>query len=91
MYDILTPNTRAAGRAAMPPSTAAIDRRQNPRPEILRIALTLPPSHHRSQHLALLEANHTFPRSGIPFSDSTQPGYALESRLRVNRHGKVEE
>ena len=79
LVDVRHTHPKHAGRR--PRRHAAIDRRQNPRPKILRIALTLPPSHRLPQHLVVLEANHTFPRSGIPFSDSTQPGYALVCSL----------
>ena len=62
-----------------PRRQATIDRRQNPRPQLLRIALSLPPNHRCPQHLAVREANHTLPCAGIPFSDSSQYGYALGS------------
>src|ERR1700704_3952770 len=77
MYDTLTRNTEATARAAIPPSTA----HQNPRPQALRIALTLPPSHRPPQHRLVWPANPTFPRAGIPFGDSGQCGYALVSTI----------
>ena len=64
-------------RGRCPRRHAAVNRHQNPRPQVLRIALTLPPSHRRPQHLVVRAANHTFPRAGIPSSDSGQCGYAL--------------
>ena len=57
---------------------AAVNRRQNPPSQVLRIALSLPPDHHCPPHLAVGAANHTFPGLGIAFSDSSQCGYALE-------------
>jgi hypothetical protein len=65
-------------RGHRPRRHAAVNGHQNPRPQVLRIALTLPPSHRRPQHLVVWAANHTFPRSGIPFGDSGQCGNALE-------------
>ena len=55
---------------------AAVNRRQDPPPQILRITLPLPPSHRHPPHLAVGAANHTFLVWGIAFSDSSQCGYA---------------
>src|SRR5260370_37661561 len=65
-------------RGHRPRRHAAVNGHQNPSPQVLRIALTLPPSHRRPQYLVVWAANHTFPRSGIPFGDSGQCGNALE-------------
>jgi len=64
-------------RGHRPRRHAAVNGHQNPSPQVLRIALTLTPSHRRPQHLVVWAANHTFPRSGIPFGDSGQCGNAL--------------
>src|SRR5271156_696491 len=64
-------------RGCRPGPHAAVDRPQNPRPQVLRIALPLPPDHHCPPHLAVGTANHTLNGLGIPFSDSRQSGYAL--------------
>ena len=44
-----------------------VDRRQHPRPQILRVALPLPPRHRRPHNLWSGPANHTSSRVGIPF------------------------
>ncbi len=54
-------------RRCRPRRHAAVNRRQNSRPQVLRIALSLPPSHRRAQYLAVGAANHTLPSLGIPF------------------------
>src|SRR6266851_5653808 len=69
-------------RRRRPRRHATVDCRQNPPPQVLRITLTLPPDHRCPQYLAVAAANHTFPCSGIPFSDSGQCGYALAQHYR---------
>ncbi len=69
-------------RGRQPRRHATVDRRQNPRPQVLRIALPLPPSHHCPPHLAVRSANHTLSALETPFSDSSQCGYALVGRAR---------
>src|SRR5712691_10614374 len=76
-------------RGRRPRRHAAVNRHQNPRPQVLRIALTLPPSHRRPQHLVVWAANHTFPRAGIPFGDSGQCGYALATQRPPERTDRV--
>jgi hypothetical protein len=61
---------------------AAVNRRQNPPPQVLRIALSLPPSHRHPQHLAVGAANAA--GLGTAFSDSSQCGFALAS-VRMHR------
>ena len=57
---------------------AAVNRRENPRPQILRIALPLTPSHRRPQHLVSGNTESHFPSLwNPPATDSTQCGYAL--------------
>src|SRR5271154_7089006 len=49
-----------------PRRKAAINRRQNSRPQILRIALPLPPNHRCPPQLVVQPENHTSSRAGIP-------------------------
>src|SRR6478735_9706616 len=61
---------------------AAVNRRENPRPQILRIALPLTPSHRRPQHLVSGNTESHFPSLwNPPATDSTQCGYALEYQV----------
>jgi len=68
MYDTLTRNSRAAARAASHQS------RQHRRPQILRLALSPPPRHRRTEHLATKVLSLV---SESPLSDSSQCGCAL--------------
>jgi hypothetical protein len=60
-----------------PRRQAAVNRRQNPPPQVLRIALSLPPSHRCPQHLAVGAQNHGLSRVKSPFRDSRQCDNAL--------------
>jgi hypothetical protein len=64
---------------------AAVNRCQNPRSQILRIALSLPPDHRCPLHLAVRAANRTFSGSESLFSDSSQCGNALAPHRRALR------
>src|SRR5438034_9525128 len=72
-------------RGCRPRRHAAINRPPKPRPQVLRIALTLPPSHHRPQHVAWA-ADHTFSRAGIAFDDSANAAM-LEIEARCDGPG----
>ena len=63
----------------------AVNRRQNPRPQILRIALPLPPNHRCPHSLWPIAANHTSSRAESPLSDSIQSGYALSRPAAIGR------
>lgn len=55
-------------RACHPPNRrATVHRRQHPVPEILRLSLTPSPHHPAPNILRAEAANHTSPRSGIPY------------------------
>src|ERR1700676_3154243 len=64
-------------RRRSPRRQAAINRRQNPRPQILRIALSPPPPHRRPHSLWSGQRITLHIARESPFSDSAQSGDAL--------------